>query len=337
MKKLYLLIAASVVGTLPLCAQFTMLQKYHEPTSVTELNKADMVRYDSITTLQHGTGTSATWNYTPMIISNDVMTVSYMNSSSAPHASLFPSATLAGVRNSTHYAYYKSDTVAKTFELLGEFSGDATTYSDPKMLFKWPITNGNGWTDTYAHSNLTSTVSGNYSVSATGVGQLMLVGGKSFQNVMQITAQDVMTRTTANDTIEVHITNYTYYHSLNRYPLLSVTYTRTAVTDSTNDVAASIYVNYLEAVGVDENDIAASFIIYPNPANGQFTLRVHNPTMTPVTISLHALTGQLVKKVVTTGGSQIETKINAADLPRGIYIVRAETDAFDVVRKIVIE
>lgn len=332
MKTLYTLIGAAILCTTPATAQFTMLQQYHQPTPATGQNQADVVRYDSIGALPKNTGQGQSWDFSAMLITTNKRTCAYIAASSAPHASLFASADIAEVTGGTTHKYFDSDSVAKTFALVGMASGSQVlTFSNPKLELRFPIAFDSTWNDAYNATAATMTVSGTYSVRATGMGNLTLVGGKMFSNVMQIKSWDNMqVAGTAPST--VNITKYAYYHSLNRYPLITVTYSAVAT-----ETLTEIYVNWLEAVGVTENNLDAPYAIYPNPATTLVSVDLMNLDDAPCSFGIYTTTGQLVKNIELGSARHIVDRIDVSDLPRGLYIVKTMAGSKSGTRKLIVE
>jgi len=74
-----------------------------------------------------------------------------------------------------------------------------------------------------------------------------------------------------------------------------------------------------EYVGIPETPANGQIAISPNPSNGYFTLRL--PGDNTWTVEIYGLTGNLV---FTTSASSV-CGINAGDLPKGIYLLKATT------------
>ncbi len=337
MKKIYTLIIASVVCTQATKAQFTMLKQYHEPSATNGVNIADMVIHDSTSAMSHSSGQSQSWDYSALSWTSSKMTATYVAPSAAPHATNFPSATIAANKGNNNYSYFLSDSVNQTFELLGTSSGSVhTTYSNNKVLLKWPIQFGSTYSDTYAATEGTTMYEGNYSVEATGAGNLMLPGGKSFSDALQVMATDHYTTMTASDTSMTMNKHYVYYVSVNRYPILSIMYS-TVQSGTTTTSSSQILVNWLEAVGLTDNNFEASYAIYPNPATSHFAVRLTNDKAAVCNISIQNLTGSVVREVNLGSATNIETTVDVSDLPKGVYMVRTTLGDKTGCKKLIID
>lgn len=90
MKNLYFTTLA-IASAFTLSAQVTLTKAANDPV-IGDLNK--LTYYDSVSVVPKSTGTNQIWNFSGMTAQGS-NTVAYVNPSSAPGASLFPSATIA--------------------------------------------------------------------------------------------------------------------------------------------------------------------------------------------------------------------------------------------------
>jgi hypothetical protein len=317
-------------------AQFNMLAAYHEPT----LGVTGTTMYDSAgTAMPHQIGANQTWNFSALSTTASASTGSYVLPSTTPNASLFPGATLAADGGTTgSVAYFKSS--ASMFELLGYSFGTLNiVYSDPWAIYKWPISysTNNNFTDAYQYSmssgGFTMNISAQVSSSVTGHGTLTLPGGLVLNNVMQIHAIDTQTMTnslTPGTTTAVSIYKQ-YYHSSQRYPILSYMYSKS---QSSPSVTATYEINHLLAVGIAEQEgLCSNSGIFPNPAHGSFRISCDETKGADVRITLTNIIGQVMRNISADGVSEIDI----SDLPAGVYTVRISSGPKFVVRKLVVE
>ena len=77
---------------------------------------------------------------------------------------------------------------------------------------------------------------------------------------------------------------------------------------------------------------------YPNPVSGVSTVDYLVDQDGPVTIAVYDVTGRLVKTLLqgTRPGGPGQTRLDAADMPAGVYFVRMSTDLKSVSRKITV-
>jgi hypothetical protein len=79
-----------------------------------------------------------------------------------------------------------------------------------------------------------------------------------------------------------------------------------------------IFITETAYLSVAEKDIAKAIKVYPNPANDYLTIEMSNMDNNSI-IEIYAASGQLVK----TFAHQANKLISIADLPKGIYTIKA--------------
>lgn len=334
MKKIYVLIAAGFVCAQTSNAQITLLRAYHEPRIG---HVADMIQYDSIGTIPRNTGQGTSWDFSNMQISTTKTMQTYVDPTTVSSASLFPGSNIAGALGNNSHIFYRIDSTSNPakFEMLGVVSGTGSAvWSDPKTLMEWPVSFGKTWTDNYGSSSPLA-VTGGYTASATGVGDLQIVG-RSFQNALQISTWD-STRVNLGPNVTRSFTRgYTYYDDTQRYPIL-IFYRSTIQTDNMTPIESyGIWVNYLEAVGLTDNNFDSQYSVYPNPATNKVQVKLSNNSSYPATLTIQNLTGQVVKSFdLGTGNINAELEVN--DLPKGVYLVRTTVADKTGSRKLIID
>ncbi len=76
----------------------------------------------------------------------------------------------------------------------------------------------------------------------------------------------------------------------------------------------------LESVGIEGISESASFSIYPNPSNGEFSIEIGSSANTPLSMSIFNSLGQLVFSQSIKAGLGT-SRFAVKDLPAGMYIV----------------
>jgi hypothetical protein len=86
----------------------------------------------------------------------------------------------------------------------------------------------------------------------------------------------------------------------------------------------------------DASDVATSFVIYPNPVQGQFVIQLNNGYMGNMRVQIVDITG-VVRQVYSYNKNQSSMQLNlsAGNLSAGTYFVRVQVGAWSEVRKIV--
>jgi len=87
-------------------------------------------------------------------------------------------------------------------------------------------------------------------------------------------------------------------------------------------------------VGVDENNAASGFNIYPNPANDNINLSIYEGIHNDVLLNIFNVTGELVK---TLKLNQSQQKINISELHNGIYFVEIKSEQGTRKQKLIIQ
>ena len=100
--------------------------------------------------------------------------------------------------------------------------------------------------------------------------------------------------------------------------------------------SAEIFVVKLQdsITGVHElNGMSSSFIIYPNPSDGSYTLKV-SPDLLESQIYIYDTMGQ---EIFQTGLSESNTTINIPNLARGVYIVKLQTPGGNTLQQSIVK
>lgn len=341
MKTLYVTLLSGFLMATAGKAQITLLNVWHEPQ---DGNQHGVRLYDSTGAIPKTTGMGQAWDFSQMVMqSTPASVVNFMAAASVPSASLFTGATVVGDHGSNSYSYYK--TSASQLEMLGTWSSTGTTmYSDSRKEMIWPTTSGTTYTDTFAATKSTSTmttsITGSLTSLASGFGMLELPGGAIFDSVLQI-RYDKMTMlgdtgAAPNNTTMIS-TVYKYISGKQRFPLVTVTYNSWSDTTNTMMKNYMVEINYLVAVGINDYNFDAGFAIYPNPAKTQINFSLSNPQFEQCEVHIYNMTGQEVKQVNLGNSATIAENVNIEGIQAGIYVVRTHLGNKTSVRKLIVE
>lgn len=334
MKKIYLSLLSSTVLSLGLSAQLSLTKAAFEPVIGDITSTVD---YDSTGVIPKSSGANQTWNFTSSIIQTSAAASSTMvAASSVPASSMFPGATIAEWDGSS-YTFYKG--TSTEFDVLGftDNSGTMLTYTpNPMTMLKWPTSYGDSYSDTYSGSfsgvGLSASSSGSQTITASGTGILMLPGGLSYSNMLQVKIAQSMTTTITVPISTISIDNsisYLYFHSSSKTPLVSINYD--------NGKFSNMSLDKKVAVGITDYNFDASFSIYPNPAKTHFNVSLGNENSHDCTVQIYSITGQLIKAENLGNSSKIEALISLQDMSPGVYMVKTQLGQKNSTRRLVIQ
>ena len=274
------------------------------------------------------TGANVTWDYSSLS-STGTGTSSYSSCPGGPDCSSFPTANLSGLEVLTNNTlFYNGSSTA--FSIVGSRGPGATggsptntNYSDPEDFLRFPMNYGDTYTDasrsTRTEIGFPARRSTSTTVVADGWGLLKLPGNNNFSNVLR-----VKRTSTFNDTIDAPaplgpvytsgtITMYLWYSTSYKDFLMLVV----QVTSSAGN-AGTVAWALPTLAGVDEAPSGSfAFTASPNPA--QDRIAAHWAAGTEATLALQDLAGRTVRQAAGRG----EATLDAAALPRGLYLLRA--------------
>lgn len=184
---------------------------------------------------------------------------------------------------------------------------------------------------------MTGTSSGTINTVASGTGTLMIPGGATFTNILQVKAlQNVnVSLMFGFITATVVSTNYSYYHSTQKAPLLEVSYTDIQGSFSSN--TATIKLNSSVVTGINDINFDATFNIFPNPAKEYVKVKLNNLNNDVCKVEIINSIGQLAKTIDLGMDSEISRNITISDLNSGVYLVRTTLGDKVSTRKLIVE
>jgi hypothetical protein len=338
MKHIYLTIIA--LGFAGLTKAQTLTAAANEPT-VGDLQT--MKGYDSTGVVPKATGTAQSWNFSSFAQNATVTTASFTTPVGTPNASVFVGATLAENDGGGNYNYWKSVTSpTPQYEMLGTTGGAFTYYySNSAIMSQWPISFGYSVTDTYSGNisgAASGTLNGNVTTLGSGTGTLTMPGGQIFTNILQVkTLNTVTMNITIPSALNATIvgTDYNYYHSSQKFPLLTVSYQATS--GFTNYATAIISANTAVYTGLNEKNFDAAFQIFPNPAKDAFNVDLVNADNENGKIEIYNSIGQMNRSINLGNESAIKRNISLEGMAPGIYMVKTSLGSRTSMRRLIIE
>jgi hypothetical protein len=271
----------------------------------------------------------------------------YSTAGSVASSSNFPGSTLVELEGGNKIYWKSVPTPTTQFELVGmdQPSGLILTYTNTALLVQWPVAMGYSVTDVFSGTlsiaGQTGTAEGTITLQGTGTGSLMLPGGFPVHGILQtrMTQSIVLYVASLNYTNNITSTGYSYYHSTQKFPLVSIEYEREAESVGTPTISntVKIQVNNSVLTGINEKNFDATFQIFPNPAKDAIHINLSNLNAELGTIEIYNLTGILVKQVVLGTETSFDQNISINDLSSGIYLVKTKIGRRTSSRKLIVE
>jgi len=263
--------------------------------------------YDSISVIPRNTGINQSWNFSTFTEVTGSAMSTFVTASSVPFSSNFPGATLVENQGAGDYLFYKSATTPTTqFESLGFGSSASPTtainFTNSAIQYIWPIAYGNSFSDAFS-GKLTGSGNGTYAgtttMTASGSGTIVMPGGKSYTNMLQVkSVRNVVTNLTSPFPFSYTTaeTQYDYFEPSQKFSLLTVLVSLD--NDGTSlDTPITVTVNKIITVGITDRNFDADYAVYPNPAKDHFSIKLSNNSNETCVVEIFNTSGQLVKKL----------------------------------------
>jgi hypothetical protein len=335
MKKIYISLFALSFATF---SQAQTLTQTTEPVPGDVSNKNG---YDSVGVIPKTAGTGQAWNFSAFTQNTVTANSVYNATTSVPQSSAYPGTTVVEDEGGGSLNFWKSTSTPTTqFELNGSIVQGAlnVSYSNTVVYAIWPMSMGFSNTDLFsgnATGSFNGPVTGTISVDAIGTGTLTLPGGGVFTNVLLVKtiSKTVLTQASPPATITINTTNYGYYHSSQKQPLVGVTYQ--ANTGSPLKVDTKI--NASAVTGVNEFNFDATFQIYPNPAKEYFHVNLANVENKEGKIEIVNVMGQVAKEINLGNASTLDQKVSLEGLSSGVYTVKTTVGTRTSSRKLIVD
>ena len=289
-------------------------------------------------------GNTAIWDFTALkqFPSNSFVTY-YVSPATVTNSSSFPGTTFVEEQSGLNNFYKSVTTPSPQSELLGLNSNTMSlTFTNSAIIAKYPMNYGTTFTDNIG-GNFTFSVNGTFAglvkTNVDGLGTLKLPGNVTLSNVLRVKSIQTITLTVLAviQLGTVQQTVYEFYHSSNKFPILSVNYQAIAITGSATTTGA-VSGNYkVFFTGINDQNFDATFSIFPNPTKNNFNVNLSNPNSESCTMEIFSVTGEVKKKINLGEKSVIKSQVDISDLSSGIYFVKTQLGEKISVRKLVVE
>lgn len=337
MKKIYLSIITATIA-FSANAQLTLTKAFNEPV-LGDVNSKEI--FDSVAVLNNSTGLNQVWNFSALTSSSVTEVGTFTTVASTPNGSNYAGATIVEDDGQSGFTYYKS--TSTQYEIVGiEDPNIVLNFTNTAIAAIWPVTMGYSNTDLFAGSaaaggTLTGTATGTTTSMGTGTGTLIIPGGASFTNILQVKTQQNVELNLAGGfiTATVQTTDYNYYHGTQKFPLLTVSYSD--VQGAFANTSATIKINNSVITGINDLNFDASFNIFPNPAKDYVNVKLHNAVNANCKIQIVNSIGQIAQEIDLGNDSEITRNISVSNLNSGIYMVKTTLGNKVSVRKLIIE
>lgn len=320
MKKIYLAVFAVLAISMPLSAQLTLTKAANEPVAGdVNITKG----YDSTTAVPKTKGAGLVWNFSSLSPQNFTETTTYTTAASVPASSLYPSANLTSNRGGTEIEFMSAS--GANWEWWGRFNTspqvEITTMTNSAIMMNWPMSIGSGTNDVFVGSmnigTMVSTWNGNITGTVCGSGTVILPGGTTFTNCLQVFRTISVTIVSGTNTNIYRETTYAYYAQGKKFPVVEYSYQSIpngSVT--TNEFYCHIDLASVPT-GISKNSmLREQFSVYPNPANEIVNI---SSSSAIERLEILDMNGRIVKEAESTNS------INVKGMTPSIYTLRIQT------------
>jgi hypothetical protein len=294
-------------------------------------------------------GTGVSWNFSSITTTTPTMNYSVVTAASTSSASSYPNASLALQTGTNNTFYSSSPTELKFWGGILNIGGYniEVKYTSPAIVASYPMAFNTTTNSSVAGSvsafGFNGTFTGNANVILDGIGTLDLPS-RTFTNVLR-----VATTQTLNYTIPfagsgvVTLETYDYYgtgYPNTKYALYSLsnaTLTFGSTINSSQSLA-TLRTDYL-TIGIKENTKSISNVkLFPNPAEGAFTLSFNNENGTNSSYELINALGQSVRKgSIGSEKGLVKYVVELDGIDPGIYFVKLISGNSSSVQKITVQ
>jgi Secretion system C-terminal sorting domain len=284
-------------------------------------------------------GANATWNFS-LVDELDATTFSVLAASESPNAINFPEADVFLVQEGDECEEFYN-TIDLAYERLG-FSTSSYNlfYSNAQTVFNYPFTYNSSLSDTYesfyTQSGLDKERLGSSTTAADAYGSITLPNGTTYSDVLRIKTTETFTDGYVGQapTLESSSTIYNWYLPGYHYPIFgSYSYVFNGF-----DIQASIY-SYPTNVGIEENTIAKSFNLFPNPSTITTNLNYDLIKAGGVTISVINSIGQTVenRNFLNQSAGKHKYILETEKYSKGLYLVNLQVGGKMITKQLVVE
>jgi hypothetical protein len=287
------------------------------------------------------TGSNVTWDFTKLDIKHPIDTNVYLSPSSVPAATGFPGCTFVQSAAGMNTFLKSAATPTTQTEVLGlQMTPFMLTFTNTAVIMKYPGTFSLSFTDNIsgtATGPITATVTGNVTTKIDAMGTINLPMNVTYSNVIRVKSVQTLTLTNTFPVGTFKQTYYNFYHSSQKFPILSITYMSVAMALSQPTVTGFAYgsTNFF-IDGITPNELDQKLSIYPQPNSGSVGITFKSGNIAATELAVYSLTGQLVEHSKLEESDHVSTtlKLNG---PAGVYLLVVKHGTLSAFRKLVKE
>lgn len=297
------------------------------------------------------TGNNLTWDFTNLNAKSNILETTYISPITVTNSASFSGCNMVEKQGGL-YTFLKSTiTPTSQTELLGLTSSTLSfNFTNSAIAAKYPMAFGTSISDNFSGTfafSLNGTCSGTLTSNADGYGTIKLPNNLTLTNVLRVKSiqtlnlsASLITGLPPTQVGTIKQTYYNYFHASQKFPILSINYTRISlITSQTPTITALITGNKRSIiVGLTNNFIDESNIyIYPNPTNGLLNINTKNCIIKINSIFIYDMTGKIIKQLDFENRLDVIDTINLKDLNPGIYFLKLKFGEKMLSKKIVLE
>lgn len=296
-------------------------------------------------------GNNVTWNFTNLNAKPNILETAYVSPITVTNSASFTGCNIVEKQGGL-FTFLKSTITPTTqTELMGITSSTLSfNFTNTAIAFKYPMTFGTSISDNFSGTfvfSLNGTCSGTLTSNADGYGTIQLPNSLTLTNVLRVKSvqtlnlsASLITGLPPSQIGTIKQTYYNYFHASQKFPVLSVNYTRISlITSQTPTVNALITGNKKSIiVGLTNNFLDESIInIYPNPSKGVLNIDIKNSASKNNSMVIYDIMGKIIKQLELENSSDIIDTINLKDLNPGIYFLKLKLGEKILSKKIILE
>lgn len=296
---------------------------------------------------QGNSGANQTWNFSGITILTDSAVFNWVNPSTTPYTSSFPTADIAE-GNQIGYMYY---TIAGgDLSNIGSGFGTSppliTTLTNPEIISRVPFTYNNTYTDEFSGTItgiITTLRRGTITKTADAYGTIILPGG-TYNDVLRINfLQDITDSIAGIPVVTRTVTdNYSWYSGQYKFPIFSVTYSTVYIGGTPSYSKAVFITTQNTSVGITpiSNQLVNEYKLhqnYPNPFNPSTSITFDIVKTSDVKLIVYDALGREVSELVNERLSNGSYRVNfdAPNLTSGVYFYKLSAGDFSETKSMV--